>query len=307
MAVPSELSNVPTQLIPWRNSVKTSWLRTAFFLPLLAISSLAWGQDLPDRDNRFRVYLGGFWPQIDSKIAINGEDLEPLPPINVEDVLRVPDSKGAAWGGIDWRISKRNTLEFEYFALNRNGGISDTFSPPLEVGDSFIESGEINTFYDTSVMRLTYGYSLLSSERMDLQLKAGLHVAKLEAGLQILGQICTPNTAPAVPPGCPTAQTDTASQDVTAPLPHFGASFTYSFSETWGMRLTAIGFAIEIDSLEGSIVELDADVAWKPWKQLGIGAGWRYFNTNVKAGNSTLNGEFDFEYSGPTVFINYWF
>lgn len=73
------------------------------------------------------------------------------------------------------------------------------------------------------------------------------------------------------------------------------------------MRLTAIGFAIEIDSLEGSILELDADVAWKPWKQLGIGAGWRYFNTNVKAGNSTLNGEFDFEYSGPTVFINYWF
>jgi len=274
---------------------------------LLAISSLAWGQDLADRDNRFRVYLGGFWPQIDSEIGINGEDLEPLPPISVENVLRVPDSKGAAWGGIAWKISKRNTLEFEYFSLNRNGGLTDTFSPPLEVGDSFVESGQIDTFYDTSIMRLTYGFSLLSSERTELQLKAGIHVAKLEAGLQILGQICTPSTAPAVPPGCPTAQTQTASQDVTAPLPHFGASFTYVLSEKWAMRLTAIGFALEIDSIEGSIVELDADVAWKPWNQFGIGAGWRYFNTNVKAGTSELNGEFDFEYSGPSVFVNYWF
>ena len=271
------------------------------------MSSVAWGQDLADPDYRFRAYVGGFWPNINSKIAINGEDLAPLPPINVEDVLRVPESKGAAWGGIDWKISKRNALEFEYFSLNRNGSISDTFSPPLEVGDGFIESGNISTFYDTSIMRLTYGYSLLRNERMKLQLKAGIHVATLEAGLQILGQICTPNTVPSVPPGCPTAQTDTASEDVTAPLPHFGASFNYAFSETWGMRLTAIGFAIEVGSIEGSILELDADVVWKPTKRFGIGAGWRYFNTNVKASNSELNGEFDFEYSGPSVFVNYWF
>jgi len=287
--------------------VKTSLLRITFLLPLLALSSLAQGQNLADPEYRHRIYLGGFWPSINSKIAINGQDFTPLPPINVEDVLRVPDSKGAAWGGIDWKISRRNALEFEYFSLNRNGGISDTFSPPLEVGDGFIESGQINTFYDTSVLRLTYGYSLLSNKRMNLQLVAGIHIAKLGAGLQISGEICTPNTVPSVPPGCPTAQTETASEDVTAPLPHFGASYTYAFSETLGMRLKAIGFAIGIGSIDGSILELDADVAWKPSKQFGIGAGWRYFNTNVKASSSTLNGEFDFEYSGPSVFINYWF
>ena len=287
--------------------MKAFLLRSAFLLSFIATSSLAWGQDLARSDDKFRVYIGGFWPTINSKIAINGADFTPRPPISVEDVLRVPDSKGAVWGGIDWKISKRNALEFEYFSLNRSGGISDTFSPPLEVRDGFIESGDINTFYDTSVMRLTYGYSLLSSERMDLQLKAGIHVAKLEAGLQILGEICTPNTVPSAPPGCPTAQTETASEDVTAPLPHFGASYSYAFSEALVMELTAIGFAIEIGSIEGSILELDADIVWKPSEQFGIGAGWRYFNSNVKASSSELNGEFDFEYSGPAVSIHYWF
>jgi hypothetical protein len=69
--------------------------RSAFLLPLIATSSLAWGQDLAKSDDKFRVYIGGFWPTINSKIAINGEDFTPRPPINVEDVLRVPDSKGA--------------------------------------------------------------------------------------------------------------------------------------------------------------------------------------------------------------------
>ena len=153
--------------------MNTSWLRTVFLLSMLALSSQAWGQNLADPENRFRIYLGGFWPEIDSKIGINGQDFQPLPPIKVEDVLRVPSSKGAAWGGINWKISKRNALEFEYFSLNRGGGLTDTFSPPLEVRDLYIESGEIGTFYDTSITRLTYGYSLKSSERMDLQLKAG--------------------------------------------------------------------------------------------------------------------------------------
>lgn len=289
------------------SSIKASWLRATLLLSLLAMSSLSCAQDLWDSENRFRAYLGGFWPEVNSTIAIYGDDLMPIPPIDVEDVLGVPSSKGAAWGGINWKISKRNALEFEYFNLNRNGGISDTFSPPLEVGDGFIESGEINTFYDTSVLRLTYGFSILSSKRMDLQLKAGIHLAKLEAGLQVLGGICTPNTVPSAPPGCPSLQSDTQSEDVTAPLPHLGASFSYAFSETWGVRLTAIGFAIELDSIEGSILELDVDVAWKPWERVGIGAGWRYFNANVEASNADLNGEFDFEYSGPSVFINVWF
>ena len=46
---------------------------------------------------------------------------------------------------------------------------------------------------------------------------------------------------------------------------------------TLTLRLQAIGFAIEIDSIDGSIIELDADVAWQPWQNFGFGAGFKYF------------------------------
>jgi len=282
-----------------------SRLRTFVLLGLLAITSSAIADSEYGNFNQsFRLYLGGFWPEINSQIAINSDlTPEPIPPVDVEDLLNVTDSKGAAWGGIQWFFGSRHSLELEHFSLNRDGAKSDTFSPPLQFGDFYIEAGEVSTNYDTALTRLTYGFSVVRSERTNFKLKAGLHVVKLEAGVGVSGLICGPTTVPSVPPGCPAAGSGTASEDVTAPLPHFGASYAYAMTPTLTLRLQAIGFAIEIESIDGSIIEVDADVAWQPWQNFGLGAGFRYFNTNVKAGTSKLNGEFDFEYLGPAVYV----
>ena len=255
-------------------------------------------------NNKFKVYAGGFWAtNINSKININGDVLPPGDPISVEETLNLDGSDGVAWGGIRWRISQRNSLEFEGFSLKREGGESGTFTPPIQIGDTFIESGAIGTSFDTSMYRLTYGFSLHRTERMDLQVKAGLHLADLESGLVLSGNICNPTTVPTTPPGCPAETTGAETADVTAPLPHFGLSYAYAISPTVAVNLEVIGFAIEIDSIDGSILELDADLVWKPFKNFGGGIGVRYFNTNIKSKGSNLNGEFDFEYFGPVAYI----
>jgi hypothetical protein len=251
----------------------------------------------------FRIYLGGFAASVSSKININGDVIPPGPPISIEDRLGVEDSQEAAWGGVVWRISQRSSLQFETFSLNRDGGESGTFSPPIEVADTFIESGAIATSFDTGVSRLTYGFSIKRSERSDLQLMGGLHIADLSVGLQLSGNVCDQSTVPTEPPGCPVATSGAAQQTVTALLPHFGVSYAYAFSPSLALRLAAIGFAIEIDSIDGSIWEADADLTWQPTRHFGAGIGVRYFNTNVKSAGSDLNGEFDYEYVGPVLFI----
>ena len=161
-------------------------------------------------NDRFRVYLGGFWPDVDSKIGINGDFLPPGPPVDIEDTLGVEDGDGVIWGGVQWHISRRNSLELEFFDLNRDGGVAGTFSPPIQIGDTIIEAGAINTKYDTAIGRLTYGYSIIRNERADVQLKAGLHLAKLEAGIQFAGAICDgipiPPAGPSTRWNCATAR-----------------------------------------------------------------------------------------------------
>ena len=285
--------------------MSTFRLRAFILLGFLAFASSASADgEYTNIDDSFRIYLGGFWPEIDSKLSINSDQLPaPLPPVDVEDVLGVPDSQGAAWGGITWFIAPRHSVELEHFTLNRDGGANDMYSPPLQFGDVYIEGGEISTSYDTALTRFTYGFSLVHSERTDFKLKAGLHKMKMEAGIGVSGLICSPSTVPSVPPGCPAAGSGTATEGVTVPLPHLGASYLFAMTPTLALRLQALGFAIELDSIEGSIFEFDADVVWQPWQNFGIGAGLRYFNTNAKSVGSELNGEFNFEYLGPAIYV----
>lgn len=68
-------------------------------------------------------------------------------------------------------------------------------------------------------------------------------------------------------------------------------------------RVSAVGFAIELDEIEGSLIEIDADIAWQPWRHVGFGIGYRYFKGDVDSTGSELNGGFEFEYHGPQVYI----
>ena len=77
----------------------------------------------------------------------------------------------------------------------------------------------------------------------------------------------------------------------------------YAITPTIAARLEVIGFALELDNIDGSLVEIDADVVWYPWRHWGFGAGIRYFNVDVKSKGSELNGEFEFEYWGPAVYV----
>lgn len=275
--------------------------RASMLLTLVAWPALA--QDYDMMKDKWRVYVGGLRATVDSTIRINGEVLPPVPPVDLENVLGVERSRTVAWGGASWQFARRHTIEAEFFQLNRSASITRPFDPPVQIGDTIIESGSIGTGYDTSVYRLTYGFSALRNERSEFKLKGGIHYASLQAGIGISGAICNPTTTPSTPPGCPPLGTSVESEDVSAPLPHLGVSYSYMLTPTLGLKVEAIGFALELDNIDGSILELDTDIAWQPFRHLGFGLGYRYFDVDVKSGGSELNGQFEFQYHGPVVYV----
>lgn len=266
----------------------------------LAMPAQAQGDEkYPVLNDRYRIYLGGFFPNVESEIAINGATGNP-PPLDAEGTLGIEDSDSVLWGGARWRISRRNQLEFEFFKLNRDGFVN-AVPDPIEVGDFLIESGSIGSAFDLSLGRLTYGFSLARNERMDVQIKAGLHIAEIDVRLLLGGNICDVSMGEMSP--CPGSVAAAESQDITAPLPHFGGSFAYAFSPRLTGRFQVIGFALEIDSIDGSLVEVDVDVNWNPWRHFGFGAGIRYFNVEIEATSSDLDGKFEFDYFGPVIYF----
>lgn len=272
-------------------------------LSLWAGSAAVAADDNPMLNYKWRAYAGAFNANVDSKVSIHSDFLPEIPPIDVEDLLGVEDSKTVGLMGVEWRIARRHMLALEVFKLNRSDTLSDTYNPPIQIGDFFIEAGQISTSYDTDLARLTYGYSLVRNERSDLQLLAGIHVASLQIFVNLAGAVCSPISNPSQPPGCPAGSTGNDSESVTAPLPHLGITYTYAITPTIAMNVAAKGFAIELDAIDGSLVEIDADLAWQPFKNIGFGAGVRYFDAKVDSKGSDLNGSFEFEYVGPVIYV----
>lgn len=252
-------------------------------------------------DDRFLVYLGGFSPHVDSTIKINGEIAKP-PPIDVENTLGVQQGKEVLWGGARWQISNRHSVETEIFILNRDG-MNGFDGENIGVGNYIVEAGSIVTASDLTLGRVTYGFKLGQWERSELELKTGLHIVDISAALHLIGNVC--DTTMGESPPCPPITTPTAeSENLIAPLPHLGASYHFDFSENWALRLQVIGFAIELDNIDGSILEIDADVSWHPWRHFGLGAGFRYFDVDVKSTGSRLDGEFEYGYVGPAIYFS---
>jgi len=87
--------------------------QTSLLVASLLILNLATAQaaDYERFNDKWRFYAGGFYPDVSSKIDINGEIVDP-PPIDFEDTLGLEESETTAFLGVQWHISNRNSLEF---------------------------------------------------------------------------------------------------------------------------------------------------------------------------------------------------
>ena len=267
---------------------------------LLAVSA-AGADPLPGKhpllNKRFTVSVGGFFPDIDSKVRLDATNGNIGTEIDFENELGLEESKDVWWANLRWRISRRNNLEFEWNQLNREAFVAAT-TREYQIEDTVIQAGgAIESVFDIDLVRLTYGYSLIRNDEAELQFQAGLHLADIAVQLGLTGALSID--------GEPFVESvSTEQEDVTAPLPHFGGNFTYAFNEKFGMYAHIIGFALEIDDIEGSIVDTGLTVQYNFTDTIGVGAGVRYFNVDVEASDEDLRGQFEFEYFGPLVYVN---
>ena len=246
---------------------------------------------------KWSVWLGGFFPKVHSTIRLDGPG--PGDTIDVEDTLGLEDGKTVPFGGIRWRFNRRHQLEGEYIQLKRSSVLEAT-SEDLDIGDYEVRIGaRIETDFDVAVGRLTYGYNLLDSPRNSLHLKAGLHIADFDTKLRLSGAVFEG--------GVPIEELNKSfvdeSADITAPLPHFGASWAYALSDRFALRAQGLVFALKIDDWRGSLVDLGFDAQYLASRRFGIGAGLRYFRAMVENDDPDRTfGKFVYEYYGPVVY-----
>lgn len=254
----------------------------------------------PVLDDRFTFYIGGFFPQVSSNIRLDadlgssiGDD------ISLEETLGMEDSKSVLWGGFNWRMARRHFLELEAFQLNRSGFVG-AVTDPFQLGGSLVQVGaQVESEFDIGIARLTYGFSFVKDEKKEAVVKGGIHWASLDTAFRLSGAVIDAGTGMPIAAG----STMTEEGDISAPLPHLGMSFSYAILPKLLARVQALGFALSVGDYSGLLIDSGLDFVYSPWKHIGFGGGLRFFDLRLEADKKNLDGEIEFDYWGPTLFI----
>jgi hypothetical protein len=242
--------------------------------------------------DRFWAGLEYFYPTISSTARFDATaTARPGTTVSLEDELDLSDRKGTPYLDLGMRLGENWRLEFEYYQLNRSA--TRTISRQIDWGDtSFPIGATLNTTFDSTIYRLTGGWSFLKSQQAEAGLSFGLHITDFKT--QLSGQ--------GVGPLGLAFQRE--AHDQLVPLPTVGLFGTYMATPQLALRGRVDYLSLKYQDYDGRLVNWMGAVDWRFTPNIGVGAGYRYVDYQVGATKTNFNGEVRYTFKGPTIFVN---
>jgi hypothetical protein len=265
---------------------------------LISGTALAQGDDewrsWPMGD-RFTISAEVFFPNIDTKVRLDASDATPGTTIDFEQNLNLSDSETLPALGFAWRFAKKHQLIANIFDLNRSGSAISTSE--IRFGDDVFQVDlPIASFFDVQVTSVGYAYSFIFDEKKELALSAGLSVQDIQFGLL----------------GTASLGLIEEQSGLTAPLPAFGLTGGYAFTDKWIFRggIGVFGFSVapsDEESLSGEIINVRAAIQHNTFENFHFSLSYSYFDVNAQFENSGRLSAVDYEYHGPTLSVDWVF
>lgn len=252
-------------------------------ISLLLLCSSAGKAAEPSAD-RFSVSLGAFITDRDTDARLDSDTLGMGTDIDFEEDLNL-DTSGTVFR-LDgyYRFNRRHRVDFAVFDLSRDA--SALIDEQIQFGDDIFDiNTTVSANFDLLIIKAAYTWSFLVVDEGYLGLTAGLYTASTEASLSE-----------------PTAGS-VESRDITAPLPVLGLRGEYEFAPRWTVRGSGEIFKIEVDDVDGSLVDFYAGVDYQLMDRLALGLGYNSVTIEVDSTNSDFTGSLDWSYDGVLLYV----
>ena len=267
-----------------------SW-RPVAAAAVLALGSVQASAEIPT--DRYWAGLEYFYPTISSTAHIDATATQrPGTTLSLEDNLDLSDRKGTPYLNLGMRLGENWRIEFEYYALNRSA--SRVLDRQIEWGDTTFPVGaSVNSTFDTTIYRLTGGWSFVKTQQAEAGLAFGLHITDFKTRLEGQGTGVLTGTG-----------FQSEGHDALAPLPTVGMYGTYAVAPQVFLRGRVDFLSLKYQDYDGRLVNFMGAVDWRVAKNVGVGAGYRYVDYKLDATKSDFTGEVRYKFKGPTLFVN---
>ncbi|MBF4516645.1 hypothetical protein IRZ71_09830 [Flavobacterium sp. ANB] len=241
---------------------------------------------------RFKVTAGVFFPTNNTEVEVGSNNGNFGNLIDFEKDLGFKKNTNSFTAAFEWRISRRSRLGTEYFYLKRTA--SKTLQKEIEFGDhTYPIDARVAAFMNNEIVRVTYGYAIISKPKYEIGALIGAHVLLGDVGLRLEG-----NTQ---------AVEYRDNFDFTAPLPDLGLWGEFVLGRKVGLYANVNYFAIKINDVDGRLWSYNLSVLYNVYKNFSLTAGYTGLNIRVDVEKARLNGFFKWGYNGPTLAATYSF
>ncbi len=266
-------------------------ISTALVIPSTAIG--AGSEEDQGPWERYALRFGGFYSTLDTSFRVGagiGVD------IDMEELLDMDSTTTVFKVGGLWRFSdnKKHRLDLSWFAFRRTGSveIDQTIEIEDRNGDTItLDPGtDVDSFFNIDIYQLSYSYSFLQDDRVDLAAQFGFYVMPMEVGIEVSGLVDEEGTL-----------------DFTAPLPTLGLRMDFVLTPNWYFRSGSQIFYLEYEQFKGSVLASHAAVEYVPWEHVGIGLGVESFRFKAESDGEDypeidFKGSVEFTYVGVELY-----
>lgn len=225
-----------------------------------------------------------------TRARVDSEVLGPGTLVDVERELGLDERTRDARIDASFRIGKRHQVQAGYVALTRRGRAS--LNRSIQWGDAVLSVDvEVESRVDLTLVPITYRYSVIQNDRVDLGVSAGVFALFLDAG--VVAQAASVN--------------ERGSAEF--PLPVMGADGVVALFPR--LFLTGGGryFALRVNGVDGVWREFRSSVEYFPTAGLGVGVGYRLVSLEADATGGILSRPegtllyLDYEFTGPNIYL----
>ncbi|MEH6473396.1 MAG: hypothetical protein V7752_19365 [Halopseudomonas sp.] len=260
-------------------------------------------------DPNVTIRFGGFFGRVDSSVGAHIPDTEIGKRIDFETDLHLQSSHTTPMFELHYQWSENHSLIFNWVRLRRSG-VNQVISSPFELdigGDPVsVQAGaELFTDLKMDLFQLAYGYDFFRTDDLTATVTLGAHIFYNRA--EFSGQI-----GAATEGHWTTLPFETVSSEVAAPLPDIGLQLRWDVTPELQLGSRLQGFALDIGKVKGHIIDLRLEMVQSINEQFGLGVAYQFYRFKVEyqydlSGDLNSVLDFDGQYNGPMVFLQYQF
>ena len=214
--------------------------------------------------DKFIISLGTYLTDITTDAAVgSGGVIGTF--IRVEDDLGITEDDTLFRVDGLYRFNRRHAISFGYWSVNRDGTAVITDQIDFD-GNIFDLGVGLETTYDTTWLRIDWQYSFLRTDRGEAGISAGLSFYQYDITLEGFATVDDGM-------GGTIQEFTRAEEDIVAPVPTMGFFINFAITPNLLFRLKADFFDLDVNDIEGSLIDTGMFFEWYFSHHVGIGGG----------------------------------